>query len=471
MSQAPSTIDWKQVQELVVSRIDEIRPATYDEMMSVIGETHEDAPLGVLEQAVDQGVLNKHGDGLDDAYSFDPSFLGEDENVRLDQGDRSYAPTMVNRDQWIVYEEGSKDVKAPWKTGNLYRAKWGMQLDEEEYPETDFETAQRWSDKVDDFDLPGSEECGNLHPGFLLQREVGPSETNIVMIDLDDVRDPETGYIIPEAQDIIDRAGSYAEVSMSGAGVHVFVFGHLPETYPKHRLIEELNTNEKPAEDDPKVEIYHRRRVCITTGNHIESTPEDVQDGHELIADLCDEYFDDDRSAEDVLDDLKSRDDSESDYSSGERSPYFDVDPASLVNSSSYRVVGNRVQGPHPEHGSSGGSTFSDGGKNFAIEGGVWTCYRHGTGGNALHLVAVLEGYLSCEDSGRGCLGELSDTVYARLCLDARDHHGFEGKPPYRALLGLAKARGLAAESSDEFDGGLYDLLREMYDGAESTMV
>lgn len=57
--------------------------------------------------------------------------------------------------------------------------------------------------------------------GFILEPLVG--------VDLDDCRDPETGEIEPWARAIIDRFGSYTEVSPSGAGVHVYVIGEVPD--------------------------------------------------------------------------------------------------------------------------------------------------------------------------------------------------------------------------------------------------
>src|SRR3954453_10322739 len=57
-------------------------------------------------------------------------------------------------------------------------------------------------------------------------------------IDLDGCRDPETGAIKPWAQDIIDRFGSYTEVSQSGGGIHIIVKGKLPGPGRRKRLPE-----------------------------------------------------------------------------------------------------------------------------------------------------------------------------------------------------------------------------------------
>jgi len=51
----------------------------------------------------------------------------------------------------------------------------------------------------------------------------------IVGVDLDDCRDPETGEVDSEAQDIIERLDSYTEISPSGTGYHVLIEGELPK--------------------------------------------------------------------------------------------------------------------------------------------------------------------------------------------------------------------------------------------------
>jgi len=63
------------------------------------------------------------------------------------------------------------------------------------------------------------------------------------------------------------------------------------------------------------------------------------------------------------------------------------------------RGQGNEFYGPHPVHG-------SDTGKNFWINPAlnVWHCFRHGTGGGPLSLLAVKEGIIKCEEARPGAL-------------------------------------------------------------------
>lgn len=65
------------------------------------------------------------------------------------------------------------------------------------------------------------------------------------------------------------------------------------------------------------------------------------------------------------------------------------------------------LAGPHPQHGSSTGDNF-----NVNLSKGLWKCWRRGTGGDALALVAVCEGLLACEDARSGALrGEVFKQV------------------------------------------------------------
>ena len=74
------------------------------------------------------------------------------------------------------------------------------------------------------------------------------------------------------------------------------------------------------------------------------------------------------------------------------------------------------LAGAHPQHGSSTGDNFNVNGAK-----GLWHCWRHGTGGDALTLIAVCEGWLPCEEAHAGCLrGDL----FTRVVTHANTHLG-----------------------------------------------
>lgn len=60
---------------------------------------------------------------------------------------------------------------------------------------------------------------------------------------------------------------------------------------------------------------------------------------------------------------------------------------------------GKIIFGSHPVHGSSNGQNFF-----IDVEKGLWHCFRHNVGGNALTLIAILEGTLDCFQCTKGAL-------------------------------------------------------------------
>jgi hypothetical protein len=117
-------------------------------------------------------------------------------------------PLMESRN-WLIWrleKRGDDFTKPP------YQARHPDSHASTSRPETwsDYETAVKAAAAM--------EEEGGI--GFVLDG------SGFVGIDLDDCRDPASGKIkYREAQDIIDRAGSYTEVSPSGEGVHIFGLG------------------------------------------------------------------------------------------------------------------------------------------------------------------------------------------------------------------------------------------------------
>lgn len=88
-----------------------------------------------------------------------------------------------------------------------------------------------------------------------------------VGIDLDNCRDPETGFIEPWAQEIIDDCATYTEISPSGKGVHCILRGKLPG----------------PGRRKGNIEIYDTGRYFTMTGVLVEGTPEAIADGQPAI--------------------------------------------------------------------------------------------------------------------------------------------------------------------------------------------
>jgi hypothetical protein len=74
--------------------------------------------------------------------------------------------------------------------------------------------------------------------------------------------------------------------------------------------------------------------------------------------------------------------------------------------------------GAHPTHGSSTGVNL-----DVNLGKGLWHCWRHGTGGDALSLLAVCEGLVACEDLQPGAL---DGAIFPQLLACARTRFGWQ---------------------------------------------
>jgi hypothetical protein len=99
-------------------------------------------------------------------------------------------------------------------------------------------------------------------------------------VDLDACRDPETGQVLPWAEEIVAALRSYTEVSPSGAGAKVFF------TYATAGLAElraAMGTEHGrgfkrgKGEHPPAVELYVSNRYFAWTGRHLDGTPRDLR--------------------------------------------------------------------------------------------------------------------------------------------------------------------------------------------------
>lgn len=117
--------------------------------------------------------------------------------------------------------------------------------------------------------------------GFALQANDG-----LVVIDLDTVRDPETGEVDPIALEVIHAVNSYCEISPSGFGFHIFAYSSTVLTWNRnplpdngiHRPDIDLKTGMPKTGKDgfprfkkPEIEIYCQARCMTMTGNIFES--------------------------------------------------------------------------------------------------------------------------------------------------------------------------------------------------------
>lgn len=184
-----------------------------------------------------------------------------------------YPSAMTKRAQWMC--QSDKKPYAPWSDAeNPYS--WS---DPENW--TDFDTARSWASKA-----PNVE--GTF--AFLSQKrgeEYDDGDADpFLMVDGDDVRDPETGEVHEGFREVLDALGdTFVEVSRSGGGVHAYYEGELPEG---HRALQFALTDD---DDGPHVEIYDGKRVFVVTGDHVPDSAYTIQGVDEAALEaLCEDH-------------------------------------------------------------------------------------------------------------------------------------------------------------------------------------
>jgi len=226
---------------------------------------------------------NVHGNSFlcDDCFAELQGRTSED-TTEADAGSDDTDPSTVeagvlpadveDRERWIAWkatDDGRKVPRAPWLTG-------GDAFVSAQDPDVwvDLETAETWLEKLSGFDLAYNIPDRDEH------------DTDLVLVDYDDARDPETGEIHATVREHLQRADSYSDVSTSGTGVHILCRGQLPDGVKS--IEAELPDDE--AFPDAEIEVYDSARFVAMTGTHIASTPPETTRCQQFIDDLADAY-------------------------------------------------------------------------------------------------------------------------------------------------------------------------------------
>ncbi|WP_311173266.1 hypothetical protein [Halobellus ordinarius] len=176
--------------------------------------------------------------------------------------------------RWLTWKEaddGRKIPRAPYHNSNQPDRYVSAQ---DPTIWTDFETAAEWADK-----LP------HHQPAYVIP-DRNDFETDLVVIDYDDARDPDTGKIHPLVHDHLADAESYADVSPSGTGVHILCRGQLPE---RVKTISD-DLSEHQAFPEASIEVYESARFITMTGRHIAGTPTETRDCRAFLDGLVEDY-------------------------------------------------------------------------------------------------------------------------------------------------------------------------------------
>ena len=115
--------------------------------------------------------------------------------------------------------------------------------------------------------------------GIGFQFGTGDNLSGVAGIDIDHCRNPKTGALNEVAQDAaLIFSGCYVEISPSGTGVHILIYGKLPEN-ARHK-IKKLN-----------LELYDRKRYFTITGNMLPGAISIIRQAQNELDTFYQKYF------------------------------------------------------------------------------------------------------------------------------------------------------------------------------------
>jgi putative DNA primase/helicase len=210
--------------------------------------------------------------------SSDPNADGEapdvDTTPRVDAVDTSFSVDAVpavlrDHDQWVCWRTEDRDGDPTKLPVDPTTGSYASASDSDTW--TSFDQAHSYHADPDT-DTDGV--------GFVFT-----ADNTVAGVDLDKCRNPDTGQPTDTAQDVIDRLDSYAEVSPSGTGYHVYVHGFIPD-----------GRNRRDG-----VEMYDDARFFTVTGEHVDGTPATVEQRADALRAVHGDYVapDDSDSTED----------------------------------------------------------------------------------------------------------------------------------------------------------------------------
>lgn len=197
-----------------------------------------------------------------------PLDLPDREPAVLESSGGHVPQTLRELDIWVVWDGEEKIPKAPWQAGTMYPCRWAADGDRD--PRASFERAAMVAElPIDDihqaWPFPDGDRPDQIRPAVLLPHD--PDAANIVFVDLDDVRDPESGTVTGEAIALIDQLGGYTELSITGSGIHIYGRGTLPDG---------VSTVSAPLSQSGRIEAYDHSRFTAGTWHHVDGTPRDT---------------------------------------------------------------------------------------------------------------------------------------------------------------------------------------------------
>lgn len=169
---------------------------------------------------------------------------------------------LAEHDQWVVWR------REPSKDGKLTKVPYNPKTREPKKASST--NPKTWGS----YEQARAAMVGGCYDGIGFS--LWPDFVELVGIDIDHCID-EQGNLSEQARQVVTLLDSYTEISPSGTGIRIFLFGDLPPGRRVHRKL--------------GIEMYTRGRFLTVTGNHLPGSPEAINHRTDQAAQLHRQIF------------------------------------------------------------------------------------------------------------------------------------------------------------------------------------
>lgn len=180
--------------------------------------------------------------------------------------EQSYPPSLIREDRWVIWQY--KVIKGKERKIPIHPNNPGIQVS--------------GHDRENHFSFEEAREISQREEGWGIGISI--KGLPVVLIDLDNVRKPDTGEIHPSVMPLVEEADSFSDYSVSGTGIHILVEGERPDTWPKTPLPED------PDFPGATIDGIEEKCYVAMSGNQIPGSPDEIQPRQGFIDGLCEKF-------------------------------------------------------------------------------------------------------------------------------------------------------------------------------------
>ncbi len=375
---------------------------------------------------------------------------------------------QIRKVSGLQFQEENMEINAPptLKSSNHWVLRIGKN------PVNKQENSEGWEDPA--FWMPFDEALKTLRSapdkfsglGYIVQRDSARGDNQIIGGNLDNCRDPVTGWVSPWAESVLRTINACTSVSISGCGFRFFCLGKLPEGLNKvvghgpedlsndaiiNIIKKKPENKDRLAKGEPiwnALEIYESGpRYLAITGEWLPGYPEDLPNRTSQIRGVIAPFLNKEITEPEPQ---KTANKTEPSTGRDDKLPFLSI--VQVIDTSDFADEGDELVGPHPIFGSSTGSNLK---VNLSKNEWHYVHAESEASGDSWMWLACECGAIAWEDCRPGALGDAS--ILAQVKQYALDKGYFKEDELFPERSALQNALQLISEIKEKalLDPGL----------------